>query len=89
MAPSIDQMVERAYKLIDDQTDYTIPKLEAWKKANKTGGISACQGCGAPIKHPKDKRPVRCPACRKKISDLVKIRKSKTFCKNSTIPTHL
>ena len=89
MAPTLDQIVEQAYKLIDDQTDYKIPKLESWKKAQKIigNGLSACQACGAPIPHAKDKHPMRCPACRKKVSELFRARKNKHFCKNSVITT--
>lgn len=86
MAPTLDQIVEQAYKMIDAQPDYRIPKLETWRKANKgINDISACQACGAPIKHEKGKHPARCPACRKKISDLFKLRKSKPHFKNPVI----
>jgi len=80
MALSIDQMVEQAYQMIDDQPNYTIPRLELWKKTHNLGikKVSACQGCGTPILHATDKIPLRCTACRKKISDLFKKRKEKS-----------
>ena len=87
MASSIDQMVKQAYKLIDDQPDYSIPKLEQWKKTHQIKGgkvLSACIGCGTPIAHDPGKHPLRCIACRKKVSDLFKKRTSKFF-KNPAI----
>jgi hypothetical protein len=88
MAPSIDQLVEQAYKSIDAQSDYTLPRLEHWKKNNKHGikKVSACHSCGKPILHATDKYPTRCEPCRKKVKELLKIRRSKSFCKNSVIP---
>jgi DNA-directed RNA polymerase subunit RPC12/RpoP len=89
MTPAIEKMIEQAYQLIDEQPDYTIPRLEQWKKTHqvKSGKVlSACIGCGTTIAHDPGKNTLRCVACRKKVSDLFKKRKNKNFCKNSVIP---
>lgn len=87
MTSAIEKMVEQAYQLIDEQPDYTIPRLEQWKKTHHIKGgkvLSACQGCGTPILHAPDKHPLRCVPCRKKVSELFKKRTGKFF-KNPAI----
>lgn len=91
MAPSVDQLVKQAYQMIDEQPDYTIPRLARWRKTHKIGAekkICACIGCGTPIVHNQEKDILRCAPCREKLSGLWKKRKS-NFCKNPIIETHL
>lgn len=75
---NIDKIVEQAHRSIDQQSEYKIPKPEQWKKTNKTHGkkVSVCK-CGAIILHKHDKHPERCKDCRKKISNLFKLRMNK------------
>lgn len=79
MTTEVDRIVQQAYKLIDDQHDYKIPKLERWKRQNNFGikKVSACKSCGKIILHLTDKNPDRCQKCREKISYLYKKRNNK------------
>jgi DNA-directed RNA polymerase subunit RPC12/RpoP len=92
MSPSIDEIVERAYKSLDSQSDFKIPKIEKWKKTNKTGynKVSACKDCGSPILHAPDKHPTHCANCKKKVSDLAKIKYGKKYYSHqSSAPKNL
>lgn len=86
--PSVDEIVAQAYRAIDDQSDYKIPKLEKFKKSNNINKrVTACKDCGTALTYNfSDKVPVRCTDCKKRISDLYRKRKNKSFCKNSIIP---
>jgi hypothetical protein len=55
MAPSIDQLVEQAYKSIDAQSDYTLPRLEHWKKNNKHG-IKKVSASILPVVNPAERK---------------------------------
>lgn len=87
MTSNIDRIVQQAYQLIDAQPDYKIPKLEQWKRQNDPGikKVSACQGCGKPILHSTDKKPIKCKECRKKVSDLFRKRTKNKLFKETVI----